>query len=241
MCKSDSQVDGRESLSALLQGDGVVGVSRLRICPAFIGPTICTLVYNTDAVRIEVANRRGIGAAPFRGTITRHLPTLRRFGPLASWERLRAAAFAAPSCSTLTGDGVGYHHALLDWQGGTEATWSNPDRSTHRQQCELVEAYQALIESSGILLEQGSHVRIRTGLLTGFVGRVERHEGRLRGSRGIAWQDCIGRLGGEPNRVRSRDNHRAVCCSRAGARVAVGCVKRSADAPCAATVRRRSA
>jgi hypothetical protein len=109
---------------------------------------------------------------------------MRRFGPLASWERLREAAFSAPPCiDTLVRDGVGYRHAALDWQGGIEATWSNPSWSFHRQQCELAEAYRYLIESSGILLEQGTRIRIRIGVMAGFVGRVERlerDEGRLR-------------------------------------------------------------
>jgi hypothetical protein len=115
--------------------------------------------------------------------ITRPVGELRRFGPLSSWERLRAAAFAAPSCDTLALDGVTFRHAVLDWQGGADARWSNPSMIAHRRQCELAAAYEALIDSSGILLEQGHHVRIRTGLLAGFIARVERldrHEGRLR-------------------------------------------------------------
>jgi hypothetical protein len=51
---------------------------------------------------------------------------LRRFGPLTSWERLRDATFAAPSCFTLTCDGVSYRHTVLDWQGGVEVSWEEP-------------------------------------------------------------------------------------------------------------------
>src|ERR1043166_5907126 len=148
-----SQAHDLESLPALVQGMGVVGVSRLRIFPAFRGPTTCTLVYHAEMVRIDVVDARRFGLAPFRGTIARPLRWLRRFGPLASWEMLRVAAFAAPSCATLTCDGVGYRHAALDWHAGTEATWSNPSWSAHRKQCELTEAYQGLVESSGLLLE----------------------------------------------------------------------------------------
>ena len=180
-----------ESLPALLQGDGVVGVSRLRIAPAFIGPTICTLVYLADAVRIAVVDARGFVPSAFRGTITRPLQAMRCFGPLASWGQLRAAAVAATSCDSLCLDGVGYRHALLDWQGGTESSWSNPNWFAHRRQCELAKAYEALIESSGILLEQGSRVRIRTGLLAGFVGRVERLE------RGVDQLRIVAELGGK--------------------------------------------
>jgi hypothetical protein len=183
MCEGGNQEHERESLPAYLQGEGIVGVSRLRIAPAFIGPTICTLVYSAEMVRIDVVDARGFGSATFRGSITRPLRALRRFGPLASWERLRVAAFAAPSCCTPTFDGVGYRHTVLDWQGGIEVSWSNPSWSAHRQQCELAQAYQSLIKSSGILLEQGSRIRIRTGLMAGFIGRVERlerYEGRLR-------------------------------------------------------------
>jgi hypothetical protein len=79
-------------------------------------------------------------------------------------------------------DGVGYRHAALDWQGGIEATWSNPG-SRHLQQYALVCAYLSLIESSGILLEPGTRVRVRSGVLAGFIGRVEEieeHLGRVR-------------------------------------------------------------
>jgi hypothetical protein len=191
MSEKLSQEHECESLPAHLQGDGVVGVSQLRIIPAFEGPTICTLVYLADAVRIDVVDCN-FSPGRFRGAITRALRAMRNFGPLESWDRLRAASFAAPSCSTLTCDGVSYRHAVLDWQGGTEASWSNPSFYLHLQQYELAHAYHALIASSGILLEHGSHVRIRTGLMAGFIARVEwldRYKGRLR---------VVAELGGKP-------------------------------------------
>jgi hypothetical protein len=177
MCEKGSPELPRESLAGLLQGEGVVGVSQLRIFPSFADETICTLAYTAKEARIGVID------GTFRGSIVRHLPALKSFGPLASWNRLRAAAFAAPSCSTLTCDGVAYRHAILDWQGGTEASWSNPTFPAHPQQCQLASAYRSLIDASGLLLNPGCRVRIRTGLMAGFVGRVEfldRHEGRLR-------------------------------------------------------------
>lgn len=172
-----------DPLPALLQGEGVIGVSRLHSDSAFSGPTMCTLVYSADAVRIEVMDARRFSGSPFRGTITQPLRALRHFGPLESWERLRAAAFAAPSCSTVTRDGGGYRHALLDWQGGIEARWRNPSWQFHRQQWELAHAYWELVESSGLLLERGRRVRIRVGVLSGFTGTVEYldpDKGRLR-------------------------------------------------------------
>jgi hypothetical protein len=181
MCNGLGREHDRESLPALLQGEGVVGVSRLYIAPAFGGQTVCTLVYYGDSVRVDVVDGRVFGR--FRGATTWHLRLLRRYGPLMSWERLRAAALAAPSCTTPTCDGVGYHHAILDLQGATEAKWSNPSRPAHCQQCELTDAYASLIESSGLLLEEGRRVRIRTGLMAGFLGtveRLERYEGRVR-------------------------------------------------------------
>jgi hypothetical protein len=182
MCVDSEGKNAGESIFALLQGEGVVGVSRLHTSLAFIGRTICTLVYTGDEVRVEVIDARSSAPVPFRGRITRPLRALRHFGPLASWERLRAAAFAAPSCRTNTCDGVTYCHVALDWQGGIEAGWGNPNWSYHRQQCKLAQAYRSLVEWSGIPLEQGTRVRVRTGLMAGLIGRVERlerYEGRL--------------------------------------------------------------
>ncbi|SRR5579871_2997668 len=179
-----NQLGDNEPVPALLQQGDVVGVSRLSIHPAFIGRTICTLVYLPAAVRISIVDAREIGQIPFRGTVTRPLESLRRFGPLASWRLLRAAAFAAPSCSSPNVlDGISYRHVALDWDGGIEATWSNPGLwPDHRTQCELVDAYQSLLES-GLLLQPGTAVRIRAGVLFGCVGRVdqlERHKNRVR-------------------------------------------------------------
>jgi hypothetical protein len=174
---------GREPLPALLQADGVVGVSRLGTYPAFTGPVICTLAYFADAVRVEVVDARARGRPAYHGALTKPLRFMRHFGPLASWDRLRAAAFAAPSCHTLTEDGVSHHHALLDAAAGVEARWRNPSGVEHRQQWELASAYRCLVDSVSVLLEQGSRVRIRAGLLAGFVGTVERldrYEDRVR-------------------------------------------------------------
>lgn len=174
---------GREPLLDLLRPDGVMGVSRLGTHPAFAGPVTCTLAYTADAVRVAVVDARARGRPAFHGAVTKPLRFMRHFGPLASWERLRAAAFAAPSCHTLTCDGVSYHHALLDGAGGVEARWSNPSGTEHRQQWELASAYRCLVDSVGVLLEAGSRVRIRAGLLAGNVGTVEhldRYEDRVR-------------------------------------------------------------
>src|SRR5262245_49553390 len=172
----------REPLPALLQQESVRGVSRLCIAPAFTGRTTCTLLYQPATVRISVIDAREFGQVPFRGTVTRPLDWFQQFGPLASWEQLRAAAFASHSCSSLVCDGVSYHHAALDWDGGVEVTWSNPGLlPDHRKQCELVEAYQSLLES-GLLLEPGTAVRIRAGALSGCLGhvdRLERHKNRV--------------------------------------------------------------
>jgi hypothetical protein len=172
-----------DSLPSLLEQEGTRGVSRLCISPAFTGRTICTLLYQPATVRIFVVDARELGQVPFRGTVTRPLETFRRFGPFASWELLRAAAFASPSCSSPNVlDGVSYHHAALDWDGGIEATWSNPGLwPDHRKQCELVDSYQSLLES-GLLLEPGTAVKIRAGALSGCLGRVdrlERHKNRV--------------------------------------------------------------
>jgi hypothetical protein len=206
MCADAERRHDPEALPALLPAEGVVGVSRLSISLAFFGKIVCTLVYTADAVRIAVADASTVGPGPFLGTVTKPCLAMRPFGPLASWERLRAAAFAAPSCFTSTEDGVSYRHAALDWQGGIETCWSNPDWFAHRQQCELAEAYRSLIESSGLLLEQGSRVRIRTGLMAGLVGRVERldrYKGRLRvvaelGGQGAALDLTVSDIEPEP-------------------------------------------
>lgn len=182
-----------ETLPALLGQAGVVGVSRFHSYPALaIGPTVCTLVYSSDTVRIDVIDARELGHPPFRSAASRSLDSLGQFGALASWSRLRAAAFAAPSCTTpRVRDGIAYHHAALDWQGGIEATWDNPGLCpAHRHQCELVDAYDSLIESSALLLAPGAHVRVRTGPLAGLVGKVdwlENFKGRVR---------VVARLGG---------------------------------------------
>jgi hypothetical protein len=182
------RADGRqgwdeEPLPALLHGAGVLGVSRLRVYPAFEGPILCTLVYAADTVQVRVVDARGRGAGTFRGAVTKPRAELRGFGPLASWQRLREAAFAAPPCCTATRDGLTYRHALLDTAGGIEATWGNPSCFANRAQYDLAEAYWSLVESSGLLLEPGRLIRIRSGVLTGFQGRVEwldREAGRVR-------------------------------------------------------------
>ena len=167
----------RDNLPSLLQQESARGVSRFCISPAFTGRTICTLLYLPATVRIFIVDAREFGQVPFRGTVTRPIEGFRRFGPLATWESLRAAAFASPSCcSPNVLDGVCYHHAALDWDGGIEASWSNPGLwPDHRTQCELVDAYQSLLES-GLLLEPGTAVRICAGALSGCLGRVERLE-----------------------------------------------------------------
>src|SRR5262245_27844755 len=88
----------RDTLPSLLQQEGVRGVSRFCISPAFIGRTSCTLLYLPATVRISIVDAREVGQAPFRGAVTRPIEDFRRLGPLATWDSLRAAAFASPSC-----------------------------------------------------------------------------------------------------------------------------------------------
>src|SRR5437764_683299 len=89
-----------DSLPSLLQQESARGVSRLCISPAFSGPTICTLVYLQETVRVSIVDAREIGQVPFRGAVARQFEDFRCFGPLATWESLRAAAFVLPTCSS---------------------------------------------------------------------------------------------------------------------------------------------
>jgi hypothetical protein len=183
MC-TDGECDNQlAALAPLLEAEGVGGAARLGIAPAFSGPVVCTLVYAAEAVTITVEDARGLGGGTFRGQQTKPLRKLRRFRPLSAWGRLRMAAEAAPSCATLTCDGASYRHLLLDRRGGLDARWSNPDPGEHPRQCELVRAYRALAEASALLLEEGRRVVVRTGLLAGFTGvveRLDRYAGRVR-------------------------------------------------------------
>lgn len=163
-----------EPIASLLLGEGVVGVSRIEIFPSFQGPMMCTLIYRADSVAIDVFDGRAEAMKnAFRAKSTKRLDDMHDFGPLATWAKLRECADLAPTCSTdFVCDGTSYHHAALDWNGGVESRWSNPNWSNHQEACELKDGYEWLMESSGFLLDIGTCVRIRTGIMAGLIGRV---------------------------------------------------------------------
>ena len=161
-----------DPLVALLGPESVVGVARLEVLPAFDEPIACTLAYRADSVRVEVVDGQAAGRGPVRGGGTYPISSLRGFGPLQDWDKLRAVASVAPACSTLTEDGVSYRHAALHRTWGAEAVWSNPGGD--HVQWQLIDAYRALMDWAGLVLRAGSEVRAVTrGPLTGVQARVE--------------------------------------------------------------------
>ena len=82
------------TLMELLNGEGVVGVARLAIAPNFHPAELYTLVYTEPVVTVSAEQGTFLGGAALG------LRELRRLRLLAIWQALRAAALAAPSCTT---------------------------------------------------------------------------------------------------------------------------------------------
>src|SRR5436309_496002 len=122
----------------LLQVQGVRGVTRFNIFPAFSTPTFQTFVYTASAV-VASTFVRGLGLWDWlplveggevqQATLERvavwlgfGVPSFRRLGiscygagrvvpvEINSWERVRALAPQAPSCCSPFCDGVTYTH-----------------------------------------------------------------------------------------------------------------------------------
>jgi hypothetical protein len=154
------------SLVDQLSGEGVVGVGSLATAPSFLPSESYTLVY-TEAV-VTVSAQQG----SFVGSAVRELTELRRVRLLATWQTLRAAAVAAPSCSTKRLDGTTYRHSIRDRSTALDAEWNNPDPHEHRAQCALIAAYRKVIDLAGVRLQKGRRVIVRTGMFAGLEGTV---------------------------------------------------------------------
>jgi hypothetical protein len=66
------------------------------------------------------------------------------------WERLAALAVRAPSCASLTLDGIGYRHRIVIDGRLRDAYWDNPVEKEHARQLALVRAYAHLLAALGL-------------------------------------------------------------------------------------------
>jgi hypothetical protein len=162
---------GVPDLNKLRAHPGVIGVARLISRPAFEPEQITTAVFKADGVHIEAVKGRTslwyslpqrrsrydsdrlwmeVRGAPFCAydamRMRRVLP-LTAEESLVRWEKLATLARRAPSCQTMTLDGISYRHRITI-DGGEAVRWSNPKAGEHSNQLAIIQSYRDIVERS---------------------------------------------------------------------------------------------
>ncbi len=151
---------------------GVLAASRFIARPSFRADQIVNCVYTESEIRVELITASVRGRSPhlhceltgdgtWAACPTLQLPLIpvrretaaiepqRAPRLLRSARAVNAAAKRAPPCSTMTLDGVGYHHFVMNPTHMLYAYWRNPRGEEHARQLELVAAYDRLVAGFG--------------------------------------------------------------------------------------------
>lgn len=126
----------------------LAGAARLFILPTFFSRRVVTLLFHPD--RLELHASRGGDGEDALVRATRAVPYASAGGLFGSWEALRSAAEAAPSCSTQARDGTVFLQKLAWADQQRQAAWWNPDETLHRPQVALLGRWLALLNSNGL-------------------------------------------------------------------------------------------
>jgi hypothetical protein len=164
---------GLPRLDKLRARRGVIGVARLITCAAFQPEQIITAVFKADGVHIEIVTGRTslwyslpqrrcrydsaglwmeVRATTFCAAdamrMYRTIP-LTDEESLDSWKQLVVLSRRAPSCSTMTLDGISYRHKMTI-DDGVDVRWGNPRADLHPNQLALIQTYNSMVERAAI-------------------------------------------------------------------------------------------
>lgn len=164
-------------LSHMFQRQGVTGVSRLFILPAFEPEKIITFMFKASVIEIELVtsktqvwnslmqsmmkSRRQDGTESESASFTFDFQDVKKsFTRLSfeetpdvfgNWIEFLAMAKRATSCETpLTMDGVLYRHKVWGHEENIDALWNNPNIEKHLEQTTLIQAYFQCLSMGGL-------------------------------------------------------------------------------------------
>jgi hypothetical protein len=149
---------GLKSLGEITNAPGVFGASRLFVRPAFLSETLCTFVFGTLGITIQVAEAERMvwhrhHAEPVDVTVREgQVENKEGSESLDTWSKFLAAAESAVDCEFLMCDGRSFRHKVRvagDRSDLMDVDWFNPSKQD-RSQWRLLETYLEWLQIAGL-------------------------------------------------------------------------------------------